>query len=87
MGEEARPIWTVDIPGRRSSPHPRSLLEIIAEVDELRSAVLKRELLAKADHILRLEGLQRFLWGSYRRIPELIARAREEAEVLLGVAM
>jgi len=84
LGEEARPIWTVDIPGGRSSLRPRSLLEIVAEVDELRSAVLKRELLAKADHILRLEGLQRFLWGSYRRIPELIARAREEAEGLLG---
>jgi len=87
LGEEARPIWTVDIPGGRSSQSPRSLLGIIAEVDELRSAVLKRELLAKADHILRLEGLQRFPWGSYRRIPELIARARGEAEGLLGAAI
>jgi len=87
LGEEDRPIVAVDIPGRRSSTRPRSLLEIIAQVDELRRAALKRRLLTKADRVFCLEGLRRFPWGNYRRIPALISRARGEAEVLLSVAM
>jgi hypothetical protein len=39
---------------------------------------LKRLRLEKADHVLRLDGLSSFHWGSYRRIPQLVLRARED---------
>jgi NTE family protein len=80
LGDADRPIVAVDIPGRPSRERPASLLEVLTLADEARGDALKRVRLEKADHILRLDGLSSFHWGSYRRIPQLVLRAREEVE-------
>jgi NTE family protein len=78
LGDADRPIVAVDIPGRPSRERPASLLEVLTQADEARGDALKRICLEKADHVLRLEGLSSFHWGSYRRIPQLVLRARED---------
>ena len=73
----------IDIPGNLSSPRPQSVIEVIAQMDEIRSAAVKQRLLSKADQILRAEGLKKFQWGIYSRIPHMVSQAREEMNKLL----
>ena len=79
-------IIAVDIPSDLSVERPYSLLEIISQMDEVRTAAIKQKLLSKADHIFRLEKLKRFKWGSYRQIPQLISLARDNMNELLESA-
>ena len=78
LGDADRPIVAVDIPGRASRERPDSLLEVLTLADEARGDALKRIYLEKADHALRLDGLSSFHWGSYRRLPQHVLRARED---------
>jgi len=79
-----RPVLAIDFPAMLSDQRPRSILEVIARVDELRSVTIKERQLSKADRVLRLEGLGRFRWGSYAQLPELVDAARRETDSLLG---
>jgi len=79
-------IIAVDIPSDLSAERPYSLLEIIAQMDEVRTTAIKQKLLNKADQIFRLEKLKRFQWGSYRQIPQLISLARDNMNELLDSA-
>ncbi len=74
---EFRPILAVDIPTDLSRRRVRSLLELLAQVDELRNIALKEELLREADIVLRLERLKTMPSGSYRRLDQFIFRAHE----------
>ena len=75
-----RPIVAIDLPHALNTHRPRSLLEIIARTDEVRSQAIKEQQLEKADVVIRLESVRSFPWGGYRRISPFIARAQEEME-------
>jgi NTE family protein len=61
----------------------RSLLEVIAITGDIRSIAIEQQLLKKADYVLQLKGMAHFRWGSYKQIPQMIAQARRETDVLL----
>ena len=83
LRRERRPIVAIDIPSDLSAERPSSVIEIIAQMEEIRSATIKHKLLSKADHVFSLDGLKRFRWGSYRQIPQMISQARENMNKLL----
>ncbi len=72
------PVLAIDFPTTLTHQRPSNLLEIIARTTEIRSNAIKNRLLEKADYVIRLEGMNRYRWGSYRRIPGMIQHAREE---------
>jgi len=74
------PVLAIDLPHTAGTPRPKSLFEILARTDEVRSQVIKKRLLSRADMTIRLESIRSFSWGNYRRIPQLIARAQQELE-------
>lgn len=84
LGQSDRPIVAVDLPHALNTRRPRSLLEITARADEVRSQAVKQQLLTRADSVVRLDGLKSFSWGGYRRISQLIAHAKEEMEEKVG---
>ena len=84
VGKTKRPIVAVDIPSELSMHTPGSVIEIMAQMDEVRGAAIKEKLLSKADIVFTLEGLRKFRWGSYKQIPQLISRARGEMDRLLS---
>jgi NTE family protein len=77
------PVLTIDLPGAFSGSNPRTLLEVIAIVDDIRCRAIKEKLLAKTDFLFRLEGMELFHWGNYRQIPEVVTYARNETDKLL----
>ena len=83
LGEMDRPIVAIDIPSRVSLQNPKSIIDSLACVDELRSLAIKQILLTKADRVFCLEGLREFKWASYEKIPQLISQAYQEMDNLL----
>ena len=77
------PVLTIDLPGTFSGSNPRTLLEVIAIVDDIRCRAIKEKLLVKTDFLFRLEGMEQFRWGNYNQIPEIITHARNETDKLL----
>ncbi|HEX9896581.1 MAG TPA: patatin-like phospholipase family protein [Dehalococcoidales bacterium] len=72
------PVLVFDFPTILTHQQPANLLEIIARTTEIRSHAIKSRLLEKADYVITLERMNRYRWGSYRRIPQMIRHAREE---------
>ena len=72
------PVLAIDFPTALTHQRPNNLLEIITRTTEIRSNAIKNRLLEKADHVIRLEKMNRYRWGSYRQIPSMIQHAREE---------
>lgn len=87
LTQDDAPIVAVDLPQGTGARRPESLLEILARTDEVRSYAVKEKFLGKANTVIRLESVRSFPWGSYRRIPQLIARAREEMERKIDSAL
>ncbi len=81
------PIVAVDLPQPLDAHRPDSLLEVLARADEVRSWAVKKRILNKADVVVRLDSVRSFRWGGYRRIPQLISRAREELEQKVDSAL
>jgi len=77
------PVLTVDMPSIFSEDNPRTLLEVIAIVDDIRSAAIKEKLLTKIDYLFNLEGMNKFRWGDYNQIPQIVEQARKETDRLL----
>ena len=77
------PVVTVDLPSTFSGYNLRSLLEIVALTDDIRSKAIKEKLLTKTDYLFRFEGMRRFRWGNYHQIPQIVAQARKETDKLL----
>ncbi len=75
-----RPIVAIDLPSPTDLRPPRSLLEIIARTDEVRSHAIKQRFLSRADTVISLDGLKKFSWGGYRRVNRLITQARAAME-------
>ena len=78
------PVVVIDIPGQKTIKPPSTIIETLARVDEIRSSVIKRKQLEKADVVYTLKGMSRYPWGDYRHIPWQIQRARNEMNVLLN---
>ena len=84
LDEEDRPIVAIDIPNEIPVRRPKSVIDTIAQVDELRGAAVKRILLAKADQVFCVGCLGEFQWANYQKIPELISLAYAEMKKQLG---
>lgn len=83
LDEEDRPIVVIDIPTRLKGRYPKSVIDAVTQVDEIRSAAIKQRLLTKADVVLCLEGLRRFQLVSYDQITDLVSLAHREMDNLL----
>jgi NTE family protein len=77
------PILTIDMPSPFSGSNPKTLLEVISIADDIRSRAIKEKLLAKTDYLFLLEGMNKFRWGDYHQIPQIVAQARKETDRLL----
>jgi len=77
------PVLTIDLPSVFSGDKPRTLLEVMAIVGNIRSAAIKEKLLTKTDYLFRLEGMEKFHWGDYHQIPLIVEHARRETDRLL----
>ena len=80
---EDTPVVAIDVPSPFSGSNPRTLLEVVSIVDDIRSRAIKEKLLTKTDYLLRLSGMERFRWGNYHQIPEIVTQARNETDRLL----
>jgi len=77
------PVLTVDLPMPFVGSNPRTLLEIISIVDDISSRAIKEKLLANTDYLFRLEGMEKFRWGDYHQIPDIVEQALIETDRLL----
>ena len=77
------PVLTVDLPLPFVGSNPRTLLEIISIVDDISSRAIKEKLLANTDYLFRLEGMEKFRWGDYHQIPDIVEQALIETDALL----
>jgi len=77
------PVLTVDLPMPFVRSNPRTLLEIISIVDDISSRAIKEKLLANTDYLFRLEGMEKFRWGDYHQIPDIVEQALIETDALL----
>lgn len=83
VGKKDAPVLAIDIPSPTLKRDLRSLLEIIAATDDIRSAAIEQRLMEKADYVFQLNGLKRFRWGNYKQIPQMVKLAREETDKIL----
>ncbi len=77
------PVLTVDLSMPFIGSNPRTLLEIISIVDDISSRAIKEKLLANTDYLFRLEGMEKFRWGDYHQIPDIVEQALIETDALL----
>jgi NTE family protein len=75
--KEDSPVLAIDFP-MIEHLHPETMLEIISRVSEVRNQTIKTRLLKQADYVIRLEAMNQFRWGNYRKIPTMIRDAKEE---------
>ncbi len=78
VGEEDAPVLAIDFPKAHLHNYPHTILEIISRVSEIRNEAIKTRLLQDVDYIIQLNNLSLYRWGSYRRIPVMIRRAKED---------
>ncbi len=77
------PIIVSDIPSSLSTERPGNVIETLARVDEIRSMVIKKDLLARADRLFSLQTVKGFQWGNYRQIHMQVDRAYQEMKTLM----
>jgi NTE family protein len=76
------PVLAVDIPNTRDSAPPRSAVEILAEIDQMRRLAIKIKLLGNADRVFNLESISH-LHEDYGQIPQLVSLAYSNTNELL----
>ena len=74
LKEAWRPFVFIDIPSVLTNNPPSSAVEILADIDRMRRAVIKDKLLNRADRIINLESLKHHS-DSYDQIPKLVSIA------------
>ena len=77
------PVLTIDLSMPFIGSNPRTLLEIISIVDDISSRAIKEKLLANTGYLFRLEGMEKFRWGDYHQIPDIVEQALIETDALL----
>jgi len=75
LSDEDRPIVAIDIPNGSNQLRLKSIIDILAYIDELRGHEIKQFMLNKPDHIFTLYNLQDFHWGNYILMPKLASIA------------
>jgi NTE family protein len=83
IAKDDTPVLTIDMPMPFVGDNPRTLLEVISIVDDISSRAIKEKLLAGTDYLFRLEGMEKFRWGDYHEVPEIVRQARIETDRLL----
>ena len=77
LNDADRPILAVLYPERREARRPRSMIEVLARVDEIRGNVLTQQILSKADRVIRLRAPGGSNWSSFRRLERAIPLVRQ----------
>jgi NTE family protein len=77
-----RPFLAVDIPSIRGAVPPRSAVEILAEIDQMRRLAIKIKLLGNVDRVFKLESISH-LRENYAQIPSLVELAYLNTNQLL----
>jgi len=72
LGDTDRPIVALFCPERRQVRRPRSIIEVLARVDEIRGNALTQRTLPKADRVIKLEPLGAGNWSSFRKLDKAI---------------
>jgi NTE family protein len=76
------PVLAIDIPNVRDSAPPRSAIEILAEIDQMRRLAIKMKLLNNADKVFNLASISH-LREDYGQIPNLVSLAYSNTNELL----
>jgi NTE family protein len=77
------PVLTIDLPLPFAGSDPHTLLEVVSIVDDITGRAIKEKLLANTDYLFRLESMEKFRWGDYHQIPEIVEQALIETDRLL----
>jgi len=77
LGDVDRPIVALSLPERREVRPQRSIIEILARVDEIRGKALTRQILSKADRVISLDRFGRENWSSFRRLEKAIPLVKQ----------
>jgi len=77
------PVLTIDLPSPFPESNPRTLLEVVSIVDDIRGRTIKEKLLVKTDYLFRFNGMQHFHWGDYHQIPQIVTQARKETDRMI----
>ena len=72
-----RPIVVLSLPERREVRPQRSMIEVLARVDEIRGKALTRQILSKADRVISLDRFGRENWSSFRRLEKAIPLVKQ----------
>jgi len=72
LSDADSPILAVLYPKHRKVKRPRSMIEILARVDEIRENALTKQTLSKADKLIEVEAPGGSTWGSIRRLDKAI---------------
>jgi len=78
-----RPVLAIDIPNVRDVAPPRSAVEILAEIDQMRRLAIKMRLLENADRVFNLESISH-LREDYGQVPNLVSLAYSNTNKLLN---
>jgi NTE family protein len=76
------PVLAVDIPNARDAAAPRSAVEILAEIDQMRRLAVKMNLLVNAERVFNLESISHFR-EDYGQVPKLVSLAYSNTNELL----
>lgn len=77
LSDADRPIVTMSFPDFKEVRRPRSMIEVLARVDEIRGNVLTKKLLSRADRVIRLDRIGAGNWNSFRRLDRAIPLVKE----------
>jgi len=77
LGDADRPIVALSLPERRELKPQRSIIEVLARVDEIRRKALTQQILTKADRVISLERFGRENWSSFRRLEKAIPLVKQ----------
>lgn len=77
LSDADRPIVTLSFPERKEVRRPRSMIEVLARVDEIRGNVLTQSLIPKVDQVIRLDKIGEGNWSSFRKLDRAIPLVKE----------
>jgi len=85
LSDADRPIVALSFPQRQEVRRPRSMIEVLARVDEIRGNVLTQQALSKADRVISLGPISGNNWSSFRRLDKAIPLVKQAcAEEISG---
>lgn len=80
LSDTDRPIVTLSFPQRQEIRRPRSMIEVLSRVDEIRGNALTQRLLDKANLVIKSDRIGESNWNSFRRLDRAIPLVKEACE-------